>query len=85
MSELKCIYWENATPDDFINARRGDEMSLEMKYIPTAFTRDDAEREARKLYSVQESDWDALPENIRLSLMLDATILLLSRKLLEAN
>ena len=65
--------------------RRGDEMSLEMKYIPTAFTRDDAEREARKLYSVQESDWDAFPENIRLSLMLDATILLLSRKLLEAK
>ena len=61
------------------------EMSLEMKYIPTAFTRDDAEREARKLYSVQEYDWDAFPENIRLSLMLDATILLLSRKLLEAK
>ena len=24
MSELKCIYWENAIPDDFINARRGE-------------------------------------------------------------
>ena len=24
VSELKCIYWENATPDDFINARRGE-------------------------------------------------------------
>ena len=24
MSELKYIYWENAIPDDFINARRGE-------------------------------------------------------------
>jgi len=60
-------------------------MSLEMKYIPTAFTRDDARREAQTLYAIQDYDWSAFPENIQLSLMLDATILLLSRKLLEAK
>lgn len=91
-------YWSNYpryNPDDFSGEWSTEFgncdtpithwMPLEMKYTPTAFTRDDARREAQTLYAIQDNDWGAFPENIQLSLMLDATILLLSRKLLEAK
>ena len=37
VSELKCIYWENATPDDFINARRGETLIQGVGEIDTLY------------------------------------------------
>lgn len=51
--------------------------------IPTEFTREDAEREAKSIYSVQDYDWEKFPENVRLGLMLDAAMLIISRMIIE--
>ena len=50
---------------------------------PTEFTRKDAEREAREMLAINEMDWSDFPTVVKLSLMLDTVILLLSRKMLE--
>lgn len=54
-----------------------------MEYNPTHFTRKDAESAAREMWSIQQHYWDKLPNEMRLSLMLDAVIVLLSRKIIE--
>lgn len=40
MSELKCIYWKNATPDDFINARRGETWIQGVGEVDTFYAED---------------------------------------------
>ena len=40
VSELKCIYWENATPDDFINARRGETWIQGVGEVDTFYAED---------------------------------------------
>lgn len=40
VSELKCIYWKNATPDDFINARRGETWIQGVGEVDTFYAED---------------------------------------------
>jgi hypothetical protein len=40
MSELKCIYWKNATPDDFINARLGETWIQGIGEVDTFYAED---------------------------------------------
>ena len=40
MSELKCIYWKNATPDDFINARLGETWIQGVGEVDTFYAED---------------------------------------------
>ena len=40
VSELKCIYWKNAIPDDFINARRGETWIQGVGEVDTFYAED---------------------------------------------
>ena len=52
---------------------------------PTHYSRKKAEIDAREIYKISKEKWEKLSHRQKLSLMLDAVIIILSRKIVSGR